>query len=126
MSGSKKLSQNEIDKILSAKLCEGFDYESSEAWRFLKTHFGTKVNQADLKCLADLILMYLKPLHPNLYLPRESRRRKEPLVCWYQIFLPIIKPFILNHVVIERQSGDLIGQSDLRARIATKDEIITA
>lgn len=112
-----KRTQNEIDKILAAKFCESFDYEKSEAWRFLQTIFGSKLNQADLTRLADLVLFHLKSFYPDLYFPREAARRKGPLVRWYQDYLHIIKPFIQEHIVIERQDGRLVGCDRLQAMV---------
>ena len=116
--GEIKRTQNEIDKILAAKFCESFDYEESEAWKFLQTIFGSvKLNQADLTRLADLVLFHLKPLYPELYFPREAARRKGPLVRWYQDYLHIIKPFIQEHIVIERQDGRLVGCERLQEMV---------
>lgn len=85
------------------------DYQNSEAWKFLENHFTKRVTQMDLIRLAEVLEIHLLPQFPEMRLQRLMLRRKASLCEWYQKFYHIIKPFIEEHIVIERYDGQFVG-----------------
>lgn len=96
---------------------QSFDYKNSEAWEFLQSQFGPRCTHKELRNLTSLLVSYLSPVYPDVKFTRSALRTMDALMRWYQDNLNVIKPFILNQVVIERYDGQLIGPEAMQQMI---------
>ena len=91
------------DKKKVQQILKGFDPNISEAVMYLKTKYG------DLKQYEYLqIAEYCTEKIPSLTLDRESKRRKEVLLKWFDENFSILKP-VLDDIVVENEDHNFFG-----------------
>lgn len=95
--------QKEYEKLLLEDKLTHFNPSTSEAWKKLTSKYGEKLNHAELKCLAQVISANL-----DIELSRETKRRKNMLIKWFDENLNKIWPFIEEHIEVEDVDGNFV------------------
>ena len=95
--------QNLKDHWLTQNRLANFDWCNCQARRFLDSVFE-RMNGTVMLSLAQVISKKL-----GISLDREATRRKAVLYKWYEENLRRIEDFIVTSVVVETETGRLIG-----------------
>jgi hypothetical protein len=66
---------------------QGFDWDVSEVWRLLRTHFGETIQSNAIRSIADLLCHKVQ----GLGLDRDAQRDGRVLIKWCQANRPVIR-----------------------------------
>ena len=109
----KARKQNIRDAELTRLYCADFDTQKSlqsRAWALLTTFYGkTRIPMAEIRPLADVMSRCL-----GIFFPREVQRRRLPLLKWCEEHIEPFEDFLLNHVQVCYENGDVIDGSQMK------------
>lgn len=91
------------DKKKVQQILRGFDQDRSEAVSYLKQKYGD-LKQYEILQIAEYCTSKIK----ILALDRESKRRKEVLLKWFDENFSILKP-VLDDIVVENEEHNFFG-----------------
>jgi hypothetical protein len=91
---------------------EGFDWETSEAWRILREQFGDTLKSNEIRSIAAVLCRKIN----GLKLDRDATRDGRVLVKWFQENLPVLQP-ALKYVALCDLAEQPIGIDAPRHRV---------
>jgi hypothetical protein len=95
--------QVEYERQFVEKNRQGFDPHTCRAWVLLTKKYGPTIPHNNLLSLANVVSIHMK-----LPLLRESKRRKDMLIRWFDDNIDCVWPFIETKIRISDDSGKLI------------------
>ena len=99
----KKSLQDIYEQVFIERVLSNFDPENSRAVKKLTERFGERT-QAELLSLALVV-----SAHTGIKLYRESKRRRNLLLAWYEQNFDVIWPFIEKEVIVQDQDENEIN-----------------
>jgi hypothetical protein len=102
--------QVEYERNFVERNRQDFDAYSCRAWVRLTKKYGPTISHNNLLSLAHVV-----SVHTKLPLLRESKRRKDMLIKWFEDNIDLVWPFIEAKIRISDDNGEIIDYDERAA-----------